>query len=593
LIAPALAAMLGRPDLARSYLGVVDGQLSLEPAQVAAASAAGPLGGACVGDFSQPVDLLMADLSGMTQVAREPGGRVAMAPGAVVRNLGPGDVQWYRSIAPASPVGPHPYLALHFYRLSGGVLEQIGRGDLKHTFFSTNTGCDCLGGQVLYVGCEDFYGVSTNISRLNLAPRDEIDALTLAWSSLGSHFDGVPVDDFRHHQGDSAHDAYQHRLVVREPDLQTPGARYFYDGWYMAPNDTNLENSMGHREVDPTFAGSTWSFPTVDAGTANRSILDVFVDPLNLQPGQASELHDTGEGRVHLAVVSSALGAGVFHYEYALMNFDFERKIESFSIPIGAGHVVSNAGFGDANGNALDDWTVSIGGGRVTWTAPAGNALDWGTLYNFRLDVNAPPGDDGHGEPEDVREPMCARGGSSMVPRSHRAFPLRMLRPSQGNAAPDRHSTESDRSEPAERSEGCRGPVETGLCFIFSERRGEYKHSRGEPWRKRRARSAADPGCVTRGTRHPRPAGDPDSDRRRGDRRSGWIRCPVGGGGSGVTCVSMARGACRQCLRGKSQLCSHEGRVRGPLEMAALLGCSVVTGVGVAQQCERARSPAA
>ncbi len=393
LIAPELAALLGRPDLAGSYLGVFDAQLSLDPSQSATTSAPGPLGGSCVGDFSQPVDLLMDDISGMTQVAREPGGRVAVAPGAVVRNLGPGDVQWFRSIAPASPVGPHPYLALHFYRLSGGVLEQIGRGDLKHTFFATNTACDCPGGQILYAGCEDFYGVSTNVDRNNLAPRDEIDALTLAWSSFGSHFDGVPVDNFRHHAGDSAHDAFQHRLVVREPDLQTPGARYFYDGWYMAPNDTNLENSMGHREVDPAFGGSTWSFPTVDAGTANASILDVFVDPSNVQPGEASELHDTGEGRVHLAVVSSALGGGVFHYEYALMNFDFERQIDSFSIPIGAGRSVSNTGFGDVNGNPLDDWTVSVSGGSVTWTAPASNALDWGTLYNFRLDVDAAPGE--------------------------------------------------------------------------------------------------------------------------------------------------------------------------------------------------------
>jgi len=397
LIAPELALLLDRPDLAGSYLGVLDAQLALasEPSAQAAAPAGapGPLGGECVGDFSQPVDLLMDDLSGMTQVAREPGGRVAIAPGAVVRNLGPGDVQWYRSIAPASPVGPHPYLALHFYRLAGGVLEQIGRGDLKHTFFSTNTDCDCPGGQILYAGCEDYYGVFTNVDRINLAPRDEIDAFSLVWSSLGSHFDGVPVDDFRHHGGDSAHDAFQHRLVVREPDLQTPGARYFYDGWYIAPNDTNLENSMGHREVDPAFAGSTWSFPTVDAGTANTSILDVFVDPLDVQPGQATELHDTGEGRVHLAVVSTARGGGVYHYEYALMNFDFERKIASFSIPVGAGQIVSDTGFGDANGNASDDWTASVGGGRVTWTAPAGNALDWGTLYNFRFDVNAPPGE--------------------------------------------------------------------------------------------------------------------------------------------------------------------------------------------------------
>ncbi len=75
------------------------------------------------------------------------------------------------------------------------------------------------------------------------------------------------------------------------------------------------------------------------------------------------------------------------------MNFDFERQIDSFSIPIGPGRSVSNTGFGDANGNPLDDWTVSVSGARVTWTAPAGNALDWGTLYNFRLNVDAAPGE--------------------------------------------------------------------------------------------------------------------------------------------------------------------------------------------------------
>jgi hypothetical protein len=390
LIAPELAARLGRPDLSGSYLGVLDAQLSLEPAEPGVTSGEA-VAGACVGDFAQPIDLLMVDLAGMTQAVREPGGRIAVAPGATVRNLGPGDVQWFRAIAPASPVGPHPYLALHFYRLSGGVLEQIGRADLKHTYFATNTACPCAGGQILYAGCEDFYGISTNLDRTNLAPRDEIDALTLSWTSLGSHFDGLPVDDYRHHGGDEAHDDFEHRLVVMESDLQTPGARYFYDGWYMAPNDTDLENSMGHREVAPALAGSTWSFPVIDTGTANGSILDVFVDPQNVQPGEATELLDTGEGRVHLAVVTTDLGGGVFHYEYALVNFDFERQIRSFALPVGPGQTVSNAGFSDADGDPQNDWTPSVADLRVTWTAPAGNALDWGTLYSFRIDVDAAP----------------------------------------------------------------------------------------------------------------------------------------------------------------------------------------------------------
>lgn len=95
-----------------------------------------------------------------------------------------------------------------------------------------------------------------------------------------------------------------------------------------------------------------------------------------------------------------------------------------------------------------------------------------------------------------------------------------------------------------------------------------------------------------------------------------------------ISCVSMSCGACRMCLRGKPHLCPHEGLLRGesdkprltrdgervhqfmelscyaeqmlvnekavvkiteelPLEKAALLGCSVVTGVGAVQNTAR------
>jgi hypothetical protein len=391
LLAPELAAWLDRPDLAGSYIGTLDARLSLEPAQQGAATAA-PAGGSCVGDFTQPVDLHTLTVTGMTQGAREPGGRVAVAPSATVRNLGPGDVQWFRAIAPDSPVGPHPFLVLNFYRLSGGVLEQIGRSHVKHAFFAVNSGCACPSGHILYAGCDDLYGVGTNLDRTNLAPRSEVDALAVSWTSLGSHFDAVPVDDFRDHGGDAAHDSFEHRLVVMEPDLLTPGARYFYDAWYVAPNDTNLENSIGHREVAPSLAGSTWGFPTIDSGsTVNGSILNVLVDPQNVQPGQATELLDTGDGRVHLAAVTTSLGSGSFHYEYALMNFDFERQVQSFSLPIGTGQTVSNPGFDDGDADPQNDWTASIANGHITWTAPAGNALDWGTLFNFRIDADAAP----------------------------------------------------------------------------------------------------------------------------------------------------------------------------------------------------------
>ena len=389
LVTPALAALLGRPELAGSFVGVLDATLRIAPLpEGIVAQGAGD----CIADLEDPVDVELTLLASTTQAAREPGGRVALAPAAELVNNGPGDIAWFRAIAPDSPVGRHPYLALHMYRLAGGVLEQIGRSDLKHAFFATNTGCPCAGGHVLYAGCEDQYGVSTNLNQTHLAPRHELDAFLRTWTSLGSHFDAVPVDDVRDHFGAADHDAFGHRLVVQEPDLQTAGASYFVEAWYLAPNDTNLLNSLGHRLVTPTFSGSSWAFADHPGAPMQLgSILDVWVDAGSPAPGEASTLVDTGQGRVQLAVVASDLGGGVHHYEWALMNFDYESQLRSFSVPLLPSLSVANPGFEDADGDASNDWTVALYPDRIEWTAPSGNALDWGRLYNFRMDVDAAP----------------------------------------------------------------------------------------------------------------------------------------------------------------------------------------------------------
>jgi hypothetical protein len=105
------------------------------------------------------------------------------------------------------------------------------------------------------------------------------------------------------------------------------------------------------------------------------------------------------------------LGAGMWHYEYALYNQNLDRAIQSFSVPLGSGVNVSNVGFhappqhpGWANDGTLNDqgysstpWTVTQDGGSITWNTETfaqnqnANAIRWGTLYNFRFDANQPP----------------------------------------------------------------------------------------------------------------------------------------------------------------------------------------------------------
>ena len=182
--------------------------------------------GGCIANFDGDVDVSLTQIGSVGQVAYTPGDRVAISAAASLVNVGTADVAWYRPIGPEPilTVGQHPYLTLHFYRISNGIIEQLGQSDLKHAFFSINELCGCPPDQILYVGCGDTYGANTNRDRWHLAPRDEVTAHTGVWEVVGSHFDSDPLDGERSHGGDGVHDAFEHRLAVQEADLLTPGA---------------------------------------------------------------------------------------------------------------------------------------------------------------------------------------------------------------------------------------------------------------------------------------------------------------------------------------------------------------------------------
>jgi hypothetical protein len=409
LLAPELASLLGRPELSWSYLGVVQADWRIVGDVAPSARALAPRGvEECLDVPGLPLDVALVGLGSLTQAAREPGGRVAMAPSARLENVGAGPIPWNFPIAPEIPQGEHPYLVMHFYRLAGGVLEQIGRSDLKHAFFTINTGCPCRPGNVLFPGCRDTYGVFTNLDRFNLAPREELAAHNGAWTALGSHFDGVPRDASRDHFGDLEHDDFEHRLVVREADLQVPGARYFVEGWYVVPGDVDLLNSLGNVEVTPVLADETWAFPVQDAELRQGSILDRLVDPGDAQAQESSVLVDTGEGRVQLAMRVRAEG-GVHHYEYALMNFDVDRGLASFSVPRPPGVAITNPSFRDGDADGTNDWSVAIEPRRIVWMAPVGGGLAWGTLVGFAFDA------DTASEPTTTRAEILPAGAGSHV----------------------------------------------------------------------------------------------------------------------------------------------------------------------------------
>ena len=400
-LTPALAARLGWPALAGTWVGTVHVVL---PALLPPASGAGA--GAVCPETPGPIDVELTEIGNLSQVAREAGVRVALSPSATLENVGEGSVEWYQSIAPSENVGPHPYLSMAFYKLEpGGRVVQLGLSDVKHAFFAVNNDCPCAGGPILYAGCSDVYGVSTNANRAYLAPREEVDPFTGAWQRVGSHFDqclalGTPpcnpatddADDFRDHGGDSPvnlyHDAFEHRLVVPESELSVAGTRYFVEAWYVAAGDVDLANSMGRREVDASLEGSVWDFEflgDLEPGS--------MLDELDGAESYVSEALGSN-GRVGWASEATDLGDGRYRYRYTLMNFDYTPGFTAarVDLPDGAtGEAFDFAGLGD---RPETEWSVSVESDpvQVEWVAPPGLELDWGELVSFGFESDAPPG---------------------------------------------------------------------------------------------------------------------------------------------------------------------------------------------------------
>src|SRR5207244_2134778 len=135
----------------------------------------------------------------------------------------------------------------------------------------------------------------------------------------------------------------------------------------------------------------TLNIPTTNPTVRMKPAIDAWqvIDPsVNL-----TYLNAPGDGTLALGVRVTALGGGMFHYEYAFENIDCDRSVGSLRIPVPAGTIVTNVGFHDVDYHSGEplagtDWTAAVAATNVTWTTtgydvdPMANALRWGTLYN-------------------------------------------------------------------------------------------------------------------------------------------------------------------------------------------------------------------
>ena len=354
---------------------------------------------------------------------------VVFAPDTSLVNAGTTTVSWHRMFsAPAPPYGndQHPFLVWNLYRIDAdGALHQLAASGAKHAFNTINKTCNCADHANSYPTCEDSYSEYSNdidaITQPNyLGPRSEIIPARGVFGRCLSVFDKNCDGALDADAG--ADDAFQYRTVVREseitPSLQ-PGARYFFEYWYVVRDQTDIYDAMGFRPLAfSKVAGSggayLWNAAPLtlqnNASFANGAVIDYWVDPASPPSGALNRELVTSDGRARVAVRSTPLGGAWYRYDYAVMNFDFARAVidaahaaepdlhvlsadgfSAFVLPLGAGATVRDVVFNDADGDASNDWAFSSDANGLRWQAPAGHPLNWGTLYRFSFSADRAP----------------------------------------------------------------------------------------------------------------------------------------------------------------------------------------------------------
>ncbi|QQS08443.1 MAG: hypothetical protein IPK69_10645 [Phycisphaerales bacterium] len=331
----------------------------------------------------------------------------AYSVGTTSCNVGTVVLQWIASN------NRHPVIGQNLYKLSNGRFTQIGQSWLKHGFTAlqgTVCSTSCTpnpgGGSGLGLLCSDPYGSSLNGGQSRLGPKSEVNAAT--------GFYPYPFIN----QGTTG--TIGKRLQVNDTEL-TPedGSQYFVSGQYVTWDDTQAGNKTNNESYRRATVGAAPNRNITVTGTTQRGIPAIYAWQ---DHGLGANIPDPGVIITHLQVPedgdffvgskATSVGTNVWRYEYAIQNLTSDRSGGSFSIPLPAGAVVTNVGFHDVDYHSGEpynntDWTNTVTADSITWnvvgtyvpnpappapqTADTANALRWGTIYSFWMDVNFPP----------------------------------------------------------------------------------------------------------------------------------------------------------------------------------------------------------
>jgi len=424
LISKQFANALGRPSDAGSIVGKISVGAAMQPIEITQLANGKPKsvmlpplgqGASPAGTLVPGPDIIVGDLPDMVQVGST-GSQVGLGVATTSCNIGDQPVDFH-----ALPETDHPFFPQNFYRMSGGAdntarFEQVGQAWIKHAFGADeldecNVGCDtsnCVQFSQLCPGCADPYLADENGQYDLLGSRAWVNPFTGAFPSTAADHTG------------HVHDGASHRIRVNVDDLNTtlnPGATYFAEAAYLTaqeyawcqahPGQCNMYNNASHRQF---LVSGTTNFTFSPVGVTGRmqpaimAWTNATISP-QLQPDPGND------GVWYLGYKVTNPSTGTWHYEYAVYNYNLDRSIQSFSVPLGAGANLSNIGFhappqepGWANDGTFNNqgysstpWAVTQASDSITWNSETfaqnqnANAIRFGTLYNFRFDADQPP----------------------------------------------------------------------------------------------------------------------------------------------------------------------------------------------------------
>ncbi len=380
----------------------------------------------------QVFDLKMT-FSGTNPTGRV-GDTVGLSAATTSWNIGNAQLIWEQD-----PDWDHPFISTNLYQLKNGRFSQIGQMWVKHGFFAlSNTqcggSCAATNGTRLGIGCTDTYTSNLNATQSGLGPRYEINPWTGIWNDQGSIL------------GTAATNAIQRRLQAKDADIDpalNAGTTYVLEAIYITKDDMNVMNSWAWRPAAVTSGASGANYTFLpngsSAGTAVNvgMALDAWVGARQTIVAQQIPVVEnipfnpvetwSPDGRAIVASKVTDNGNGTWHYEYAVLNVDMDRQIQSFSIPLALGVVITGAGTSAVlhheepfawsevlnptnpntgqggmrvNGKPIDNanWTMTeTPGVEVVWATPTvtdpapSNPIRWATMRNFWFDANSGP----------------------------------------------------------------------------------------------------------------------------------------------------------------------------------------------------------